>query len=784
MALIRFTLLQKNFLKKIFFTIFFLGAFPSLLVAQTQPPTLLIKQIDVQFVGPTTLSRQRVLDNLATKIDQPFNDHLVEEDVKALYATGQVSNARIFAEPIDGGLKVTVLLQGREKIEQVLIEGSSAIPVSKIRKELATKPGDAFSEETIASDRQKIIKLYEDRNYTDVKVDPICSEMPGSKRMKVVFRINEGQKLVVQQILFSGNYSVQPKDLLKVMKTKTENLLSFLTKDGRLLPATMDEDEDSIRLLYQNRGFADAKVTNVQTEPNPKKGITLLITISEGPQYRIHSCKLDGINIAPPATLDASLKMKQGSLYTPDGLNGDIKTVRDFYGKRGYVDMVIQPQITAASEHQIDLVYHVDEGIQSYLNLVSIQGNTITKDKVIRREMVVQPGQLYDSTLVDLSRTRLMNLNYFSKVDMVSEETLVPGRKDLKVIVEEKKTGALHFGAGFNTIDGLIGFAELEQSNFDLLNWPNFTGGGERFMTRVQYGTQRKDATISLTEPWFLGYKLSVGGEVFYHEATFLSPVYYQSNWGASIQARKEIIPCLAGSLEYRPEQVSIFNVQSSVPASSPIQSDANNSPYFKSALLASLNWDHRDSLFLPRKGEQIDFTAFGAGGGLGGNVQDYGLVLQGKKFFPLPYDMIFLAKGAISSVNSWGSGSKGVTTPPIFDELYLGGANDLRGFFFRNVSPVDANNNPIGGNSSAYATGELTIPIITRVRLALFTDWGFVNSGSYDYSTALMCGDIGLGVRLELPIGPVKIDWGYPVKCQYYNQSNGQFNFTVGYQF
>ncbi|MBX9742796.1 MAG: outer membrane protein assembly factor BamA [Chthoniobacterales bacterium] len=754
------------------------------LLAQTQPP-LLIKEIEVQFVGPTTLSRQRVLDNLATKIDQPFNDHLVEEDVKALYATGQVSNARIFAEPTTGGLKVTVLLQGRPKIEEVLIQGVSAIPLSKIRKELSTRPGDAFNEEILAEDRQKIIKLYEDRNYTDVKVDPIASEMPGTKRVKVVFRINEGPKLVIQQISFLGNYSVKPKDILKVMKTKTENLLSFLTKAGRLLPATMEEDEEAIRSLYQSRGFADAKVTDVQTQPNPKKGITLLISINEGPQYRLHSCKLEGVNIVPVSTLEALLKMKPGALYTPDGLTGDIKKMREFYGKRGYVDAVIQPQITPASEHQIDLVYRIDEGIQSYLNLVSIQGNTKTKDKVIRREMVVHPGGLYDSSLVDLSRTRLLNLNYFSKVDMVPEETLLPGRKDLKVIVDEKKTGALHFGAGFNTIDGIIGFAELEQSNFDLLNWPNFTGGGQRFMTRIQCGNLRKDAVISLTEPWFLGYKLSLGSSVFYHEANFLSPVYEQSNWGASIQARKEIIPCLAGSVEYRPEQISIFNLQSgSVPSTSPIQTDANNSPYFKSALLGSLNWDRRDSLFLPRKGEQIDFTAFGAGGGLGGNVQDYGITLEGKKYFSLPWDMIFLMKGAIANVSSWSSGSKGVTTPPVFDELYLGGANNLRGFYFRKVSPVDSNNNPIGGNSSAYATGELTIPVITRVRVALFSDWGLVNANSYDYSTALACGDIGLGLRLELPIGPVNIDWGYPVKCQYYNQSNGQFNFTVGYQF
>lgn len=749
------------------------------------PVMPLIKEINVQFVGPSTLSKERILESIATKVGQPFNERMVDEDVKVLYATGQVSNARIFAEPITGGLKVTVLLEGRPKIEQVIIEGSGAIPLNKIRKELTTKPGDAYSEERLADDRQKIIKLYEDKNYTKVQVTTSVSELPQSKRMRVVFHIQEGPKLVVRDISFVGNFSVQPKDLLKVMKTKTANMLSFLTKDGRLIPANMEEDEEAIRTLYQNRGFADVKITSVRTEPDSDKGIRLVITIVEGPQYRLHHLTIEGANVIPVTLLEQEMKMKSGSLYTPDGMGADLKKIRDLYGTKGYVDMSVQPQVTPVSDGEIDLTYHIDEGIQSYINLISVQGNTRTKDKVIRREMAVTPGSLYDSTLVDLSKSRLMNLNYFSKVDLIQEDTLMPGRKDIKVIVEEKKTGSLNFGAGYSTIDSLIGFAEMQQSNFDLFNWPDFTGGGQRFRTRVQYGIQRKDFSASLTEPWFMGYQLSLGGEFFYHEANYLSPVYNQSNLGAAIQLRKAITPLLAANLEYRPEQINIFNVQTaSVPSTSPIQTDANNSPYFRSALMAGLNYDTRDSLFLTRKGEQVNVTVFGAGGGLGGNVQDYGLRLDGQKFFQLPWDCILQFKGAIAAVNSWGSGSKGVGNPPVFDELYLGGANDMRGFFYRAVSPVDGNNNAIGGNSLGYGTMETTFPIFPRVRGALFTDWGFVNAGSYDYDWDNLCGDVGIGVRLELPIGPVRIDWGYPVKYQSYNKTNGQFNFTVGYQF
>jgi len=762
--------------------------------APAPPPT--IQEIDVQFVGPTTLSKQRVLDNLATKVGTPYNDRLVEEDIKSLYATGNVTNARIFAEPVTGGLKVTVLLQGRATVGEVLVEGAEAIPTRKIRKDIVTKPGDPMSDEHLNDDKQKIIKLYEDKNYTDVKVETKTSELP-DKRIKVVFSINEGPKLVIRKITFTGNDSVLPKDLLKVMKTKTANILSFLTKAGRLIPSQMDEDKDAIHNLYQNRGFADMKVTDVQTLPLPSgKGVDLVISISEGVQYRVNKLTIDGAAIVPGADLARMLKMRTGSLYTPEGMAADLKKLRDFYGSRGYVDMVAQPQITPAGDGQIDLSYRIDEGVQSYVNLINVQGNTKTKDKVIRRELAVQPGGVFSTTLVDVSKSRLMNLNYFSKVDMVPQDTLVPGRKDLDVIVDEKKTGSFNFGAGFSSIDSLVGFAELQQSNFDLFNWPNFTGAGQRFRIRAQYGLQRQDFTMSLTEPWFMGYKISVGEEFYYHAATFLSTVYSQSNLGGAIQARKALTPFTALRGEYRLEDIRIYNLTGNY--GEVIKNAGSSSPYTKSAILVGLDFDNRDSLLLTHKGQSIGLNAVVAGGGLGGNVQDYGINLDAKKYFPLPWDMILLTKGSVGVMNPWGSGTKGgvpgSNTPPIFDELYLGGANDMRGFAFREVGPKDFYGNPIGGNTSVYGTGELTFPIVPRLRGAIFTDWGYVNAGTFDFSPQTvksyinssggLNGDVGIGARIELPIGPIRIDWGYPVMYDQWNKTSGQFNFNVGYTF
>jgi len=763
--------------------------------APQAPP--IIQQIDVQFVGETTLSKQRVLDNLATKVGSPYNDRLVDEDIKSLYATGNVSNARIFAEQTAEGLKVTVLLQGRATVGEVLIEGNVAIGTPKIRKEIASKPGDPMSEERISDDRQKIIKLYEEKNYTDVKVDTKTSQL-ADKRTQVVFSINEGPKLVIRQISFTGNDSVLPKDLLKAMKTKKANLLSFLTKAGRLVPSQMDEDKEAIKTLYQNKGFADVCITDVQTQPLANgKGVDLIISISEGVQYRVNKLDIVGASVVAPAELERNFKMKSGSLYTPEGMGADLKKLRDFYGSRGYVDMVAQPQIDPAGDGQINLTYHVDEGVQSYVNLVNVQGNTKTKDTVIRRELAVTPGGVFDTTLVDVSKSRLMNLNYFGKVDMAPQDTLVPGRKNLDVIVDEKKTGSFNFGAGFSSIDSLVGFAELQQSNFDLFNWPYFTGAGERFRVRLQYGIQRQDFTMSITEPWFMGYKVSVGGELYYHAATFLSPVYSQSNLGGVLQARKALTPFTALRGEYRAEDIRIYNLTGTY--GSVIQNAANNSPYTKSSVLLGLDYDNRDSLFLPRKGQTVNLSAFVAGGGLGGTVQDYGIDIGAKKFFSLPFDMILETKGGIGIVNGWGSGSKGSgTTPPIFDELYLGGANDMRGFAFREVGPKDQYGNPIGGSTSVEGTGELTFPIIPRLRGAFFTDWGYVNAGALSFAPKSVTtygangantsgglnGDVGIGARIELPIGPIRVDWGYPVESDSWNHSRGQFNFNVGYTF
>ena len=244
-------------------------------------------------------------------------------------------------------------------------------------------------------------------------------------------------------------------------------------------------------------------------------------------------------------------------MFSPKTVRDDVKSIQDLYGARGFVDLQVNSETTSAGDLLIDVTYRLDEGTQSYVERINISGNSRTKDKVIRRELALTPGELYNTQLVDTSKKRLENLKYFSRVDTYPSDTSIPGRKDLNVLVEEQRTGSFNFGAGFSSIDSLLGFVEITQSNFDITHWPDFTGGGERFRARVQIGTERKDAVVSLTEPWFMDRQLAVGGEVYYHDDTDSSDVYAQREYGFDLNARKALGKFTSVRVDYKLEEIT-----------------------------------------------------------------------------------------------------------------------------------------------------------------------------------------------------------------------------------
>ena len=424
------------------------------------------------------------------------------------------------------------------------------------------------------------------------------------------------------------------------------------------------------------------------------------------------------------------------------------------------------------------------------------------------------PGDIYNTVLIDAAKKRLENLGYFEKVETNNTDTAIADRKDLDVLVQERRTGSLSFGAGFSSIDSLVGQIELTQANFDITNIHGFTGGGQRFRLLLEYGVTRKDFVLSLTEPYFLDTKLAVGGEAFYHDTNYISNDYSQSNLGFDINVRRPLGRYMSTSLEYRYESVNISNVQEN---STILQNESGTST--RSAIRGTLSYDTRDSSFLTRSGTRVDFSPYVTGSVLGGSTKIYGVDLTASHYWSLPGDTILLVNGEAATVDTYDGGDR----VPVFDRLYLGGPQNLRGFQFRKVGPLDYKGNPVGGRSLARFTAEYTYPIIARARGAFFYDAGFVNQDSWDFNprdlhtrsdfrfdpnkidndpktprpnpnaddlkyTEFGGGfnqDIGIGVRLDLPIGPVRLDYGYPLESNSLNtRHSGKFNFNVGYQF
>ncbi|HEY2681381.1 MAG TPA: outer membrane protein assembly factor BamA [Candidatus Udaeobacter sp.] len=745
--------------------------------AQQAPPSPpVIRSIDVEYTGPASISKERILAQMRTKVGQIYSNEIVQEDIKTLYGTGYVRNVRIFAQPQGDGVKVIVAVQTQAVLREIEINGAERVKPKRLRKEMKIRLNQAVNEQALEEARQKIIEIYQGKGYNDVsveyRVEPI-DEKRGTAR--VIFTVTEGVKGAISQIRFEGNAHISQKVLRKQMKTRGRTLIYFVDKTGRLDEVQLEQDLDKVREYYQNHGFIDVQIKEVRKDRTAKGPMIITIVIAEGPQYHVRKLSVTGYEHTTDARVRAFLKMKEGSVYSPKQLHDDAKAVADAYGSGGYVDLVITPEGTPAGPALIDVHYLIEEGPRSFVNRVNIEGNTRTKDKVIRREVLVAPGDVFNTVRVDTTKKRLENLGYFAKVETYPEDTDIPGRKDLTILVQEKRTGSLSFGGGFSTVDKLVGFAELTQGNFDLFNWPSFTGGGQKFRLRLQYGTERKDFILAITEPYFLDRRLSLSGQAFYNEANYLSAEYDQRNYGILFELRKPINAYMYGSLAYTLQDVDIFNVD---PTSSAfIQSQKGSS--VESKLLSSLVFDSRDNPLLSRRGQRITFSPMIAGGFLGGDTQIYAFDLEGSQYFRLPKDTILLINGEISTVSQWGSGNQ----VPIYERLFLGGSNNLRGFPFREVGPQDENGEPIGGQSMARTTFEWTFPIIEKARGALFYDMGFVNSSAWSFGFNHMASDVGVGIRLDLPIGPLRLDYGYPVMRDGYN-GGGHFNFNVGYQF
>jgi outer membrane protein insertion porin family len=802
--------------------------------AQGQSFAPRVHKIIIRHVGPPAVSDEFIRANIRTKEGEPFARPTVDEDIKNLYATGYFFKIQVGEESSADGMDLTYAVQSKPILTEINIIGNKKMKAKKLRKKITSKIGQPLDERKLFEDAQAMQELYEKAGYqktTVVVQPPVIDELAG--RGTVTFLIHETPKIRITDIVFDNARAFTQKQLRKAIKTRRHWMFSWLTGTGVLKEDVFEDDKDALVEYYQNDGYIDFASQDIKYDYSTPTKMVIHFIVSEGRQYKVGALDIKGNKIFSTndflkgITVDRArmkLEMTPGKIFKPTAFTQDQDTLRDMYGARGFLEpetgggggttIINATRTPNPTTGTIDIAYDIDEGEKCYIEKIEIKGNTQTKDRVLRRELAVYPGEVYDEVLVKISKSRLEQLGYFEKVDTAAQDTDVPNRKDLVVGVEQKSTSNFTVGAGYSSVESIAGFVELKMGDFDLFNPPTFTGAGEKFEMKASIGTEYQDYEINFTEPWFLGKRLVLDVDLFHRNIYYASvnDMYDETFDGGTISLTKALggfvgldPQVLRGTVSYTLEDAHVSinsgfstnGLTNYITAPGGLYANGNaiapnistniydtHGTYIISKVGMSLVYDTRNSLNLPNRGQRTAISTEVAAEP--GDTDFYKLELKSSWYF----------KGFGSGHVLELGGRGGVVSPygdstqvPIFERWFLGGAYNMRGFKYQTVGPEDQFGEPLGGDTYVYGTAEYSIPVIKLVRLAWFADAGNVFPDPYSFNPAPgareITEDAGMGLRIVLPIGggaPLRLDYGIPIQHDPNLGSSGKFQITVGY--
>ena len=702
----------------------------------------------------------------------------------------------------------TVVNKNKLQTVKIMVIGDKALSDKKVFKKSELKINQFVDDASFTQAAIKIKEAFRLQWYPNAKVSWEKDVNKETGTVTVSYTITVGEEVAVTKIDFEGENRIVDRGLTmriltalvpKFFKNKDKKpvtskfvrsklkqkqtwIFSFLTNAGRYDPDNIDIDVFTIKSEYMNQGYLDVEVLPpvLKYMDNDSEKAHLVFTINEGSRYRVGKISITGMKTFTEEELLPGILLRKGDVAAYQEVARGSEAIRGYYGNRGYVQTRVNPVFTPhAEEGIIDISYQITEGSIGYIRNINIIGAERNKDKVIRRELVVYPGEKFHRGYMKSSENRLRNLNYFSVASLQPIPTETSDQYDINVQVKERETGNFSVGLGLSSIDSIVAYIELAQGNFDLTSWPPI-GGGQKAKIRATIGTERNDLEIIFKEPWFLNRRLAFGTSFYHHEARYFSDDYDQENNGARFSLTKPIpfISFSRATVAYTIENFDVFDVATN--ASDAIKAEAGDR--LKSGFAFPLSRDSRDRFDIPTRGNKTTITPYVAGGILGGETDIYGARIRASKYWPLIGEAVFNVRGQIEAVDYYGDSD----FVPIFDRLFLGGGRTLRGFEYRDVGPRDSNNEPIGGRSSAFLTLEYTVPIWNKVRFATFYDVGFVNADAFDFKGSNYNDDAGIGIRIDMRGLPLQIDYAWPIT--YYDEQGqsgkGRFNFNMGYSF
>lgn len=738
------------------------------------------------IAGNKKIEADAIRAKLVSREGSAYSADQIRQDIQELFNTGFFYN--VVVDRSEGSnITVTYTVIEKPSIAEIEFDGNDELEDEELRETAAIKPYEILNQGKIREATEKIEKLYEDKGFFLARVTPKTTPAEEGN-VKLTFEIRENDKVRVKRISFIGNKKMPSGKLKGFMATQEGGFFSFVSGSGAYKQEAFDRDVQMLNLVYFNEGYVQVKVDRPQVYVTPdKKGIYISIRVEEGEQFKVGSVDFTGDLLFSRDELFETTQIEEQDLFKYQVLQEDLKALQAKYGDLGYAyaNPIPRTRIREA-DREVDITFEIDKGHKVYIGKITAVGNTKTRDKVLRRELRIVEGELYNETRKRESIENVKRLGYFEEVNF---NTKTPkGRNDLMdidIVVKERNTGTIQVGAGYSNFNGFVFNGQVNQINF--------LGKGQKLGVSIDLSKRQSLYKFSFTEPYFMDTEWSTGIDL-YRSSRILTE-YEETKTGAALRIGHPLAPYLDGFIRYKLDETELeIDPAEGDPELFPVET-ANGTT---SSVTFTLEYDKRDDRFAPTKGIFSSVSLEYAGiGGSKDYTKGFGTFRYYKKLFMELVWRNNLTYGFISSNDS--------SKPPPFNELFLlGGANSLRGFdwftvgrrkFSRKIydqalpgrTHEEAMNlamRPYGGTQQFYYNLEFQFPLITEagIKGVVFYDIGDANDSLVltDFRQ-----DVGFGFRWFSPIGPLRFEWGFPLERKSkYDEEGVNFEFAIGAPF
>lgn len=737
----------------------------------------------VTVSGLERVSEQAVTSKLEVQAGQTYNPRAVARDIRRLYELGYFSNIVVESQPDGDAIALNYRVEEKRVIDEIRIIGNKKLSDRKVRGVLNWREGDTFLPDGYDQEREAILNLYAGKGFANATVE-IVAEKVGPSRVRLTYTISEGKKARIRSITFVGNDALSKNRLQKIMKTHK----AFWFVGGKFDEAKFETDLTNIIDAYGNVGRLEAAIPRTEvTYTDDGKGMNITVYLTEGAEYHVETIEFADNEVYDDDEIRDIVEVQETDVHNKGQVEADAGTVEQGYRDSGYVNAKVTPQVVLDRENKTTRVVHqVAENDLKYIREIRITGNEVTKDQIIRRQMLLDPGDRFDGSAVKLTQRRLENTRFFESTRItLSDIENDPLWTDMIVDVEEGDTGTFNFGVGYSTEDRLGGFAELRLNNVDVTNWPTFAGGGQQLSLRLNTGERREEYSLSFTDPEIMGYPLMFGFDLFDESYEYRGGTdYTEQQTGGQLRFGKVLSPFVQVRSNFRYQDTDISDYPFEFVINPELRELTGSSTTISNAWSIERNTidNNRDASSGASHILSLEVA------GLGGD----------NEFVKLEHDSTWYR--ALDDEQKWVLSFRmreGWVTPygssdyvPLQDRFFAGGTTTVRGYDNRDIGPKTrqflfwGDDYAIGGEARLLDSLEVKYKLNKLLRLYAFVDSGGVWSEAGDFDFGDIKYSAGLGLGFDVPrLGPFRLDYGVPINPDD-DQGSGRLHLTTGFRF